>query len=236
MAEKTWDPDFGPSYTPPLKHPANYDDKIGNRYTRLFVIERDYNVKRESGTYWKCLCDCGNVVSVSGHNLKKGLTKSCGCLHKEIVAIKNSTHRSCKTKEYRAWRAMITRCYNPNHRAYSWYGGKGIKVHTRWKGSFENFLSDLGHAPTTKHTLDRIDSTKDYEPGNCRWATMNEQQNNRCSNLRFNFRGRAVTPAELAREFNFPYQTILNRLNSGMDAETAISKKHMQKLEEGVVT
>jgi hypothetical protein len=81
--------------------------------------------------------------------------------------------------EYRAWKAMKTRCTNPNRADWKNYGGRGISVCERWATSFENFLADVGPKPSPLHTLDRILNDGSYEPGNCRWATRGEQLKNK---------------------------------------------------------
>ncbi len=80
--------------------------------------------------------------------------------------------------EYQSWRNMIQRCTNPNNARFSQYGGRGILVCEPWK-DFLTFLADMGPRPSDTHSLDRIDNDKGYEPSNCRWATMIEQQHNR---------------------------------------------------------
>jgi hypothetical protein len=84
------------------------------------------------------------------------------------------------TAEYRAWYNMIQRCYNPKHRAYKWYGGRGITVCDRWRNSFYKFVMDVGFKPNVSgFSLDRINNDGNYEPGNCRWATHIEQNHNK---------------------------------------------------------
>lgn len=76
------------------------------------------------------------------------------------------------------WRTLKNRCRNPNATAYRWYGGRGIDVCDKWANSFQAFLDDVGMPPSKKHSLDRIDNTKGYEPGNVRWATPQQQADN----------------------------------------------------------
>jgi hypothetical protein len=83
------------------------------------------------------------------------------------------------TPEYMAWSGARQRCHNPKNPAYYRYGGRGIEVCDRWRNNFAAFLEDMGRRPSADHSLDRKDNDKGYEPGNCRWATMIEQQHNR---------------------------------------------------------
>ena len=84
-------------------------------------------------------------------------------------------------QEYKSWISMKSRCNGPNSTNYKYYGGRGITVCERWD-SFNNFLADLGPRPEGM-TLDRIDSNGNYEPGNCRWATVTNQNQNRSNTV-----------------------------------------------------
>jgi hypothetical protein len=79
---------------------------------------------------------------------------------------------------YEMWKMMRKRCYWPKHHGYQNWGARGIKVCGRWRSSFWNFVEDMGERPAGM-VLDRIDNDGDYEPGNCRWATHSQSQENR---------------------------------------------------------
>lgn len=112
---------------------------------------------------------------------------------------------------------MIQRCYDPNNISYKWYGGKGIGVAPEWM-NFETFLADMGDKPTPKHTIDRIDANKNYEPTNCRWATQKEQRRNRRDNkltlekarIIRQRKGEGCAIVQLAREFGVSIQLVSN--------------------------
>lgn len=156
-------------------------DFIGQHFGRLIVLYRAPS--RNYITYWHCRCSCGNNCEVSAANLKKG-TQSCGCLWIEkcqrIGHLSTRIHGQAfnRTKTYMTWRGMKERCGNPKNISYKYYGAKGVRVCARWENSFVNFFADMGHKPD-KHQLDRINPYGNYEPRNCRWATLKEQRANR---------------------------------------------------------
>ena len=158
-------------------------DLSGKRFGRLTVLKQ---VKKGKLIYWECLCDCGNIFKVNGRALRRGHTKSCGCLQRETASkifFKHGHSIGKRTKIYHAWTSMLDRCRNPNCQKYKWYGGKGITVCDQWL-KFENFLKDMGDPPKNM-TLDRIDNDGNYEPGNCRWIKWVEQGQNK-SNVKLN--------------------------------------------------
>lgn len=83
-----------------------------------------------------------------------------------------------RTRTYRSWQAMKERCTNPSNTSYERYGAVGVTVCARWFSSFENFLDDMGECPAGL-SIDRIENSKGYEPGNCRWGTADQQSQNR---------------------------------------------------------
>jgi len=198
---------------------------IGERFGRL-VVQTSVG-KNPNGRYlWLCLCDCGNFWTVLGHNLRTGHTQSCGCLNNELVLKRITTHGHRKhgltTFVYRCWAHMMQRCYNPNNSQYNNYGGRGIKVCERWLHSFENFYEDMGNCPTGM-TLDRKDNDGDYEPENCRWATWEEQENNRRNNHWVEYRGERKTIAQWERYLGVNKGTIRSRLHRGCSIERSLA-------------
>jgi len=124
--------------------------------------------------------------------------------------------------EYRVWQGMLTRCRNPRRQNYPHYGGRGITVCAEWSTSYAAFLQDVGRRPTAHHSLDRIDNTRGYEPGNVRWATAKEQAHNTRRNRQLTARGVTLPLCDWARRLGVDRMTITRRLKLGWTVEAAV--------------
>ena len=159
----------------------------GKKFGRLYVLESAGSDSR-GNQLWSCECECGNIITAKGYNLTGGVTHSCGCFKKEQLKKSITKHGHYYTRLRNVWNTMLQRCSNENTKAYKWYGARGIKVCAEWKNSFPAFREWAlanGYDETAKRgdcTIDRINVDGDYEPSNCRWTTMAEQQRNRRNN------------------------------------------------------
>ena len=152
---------------------------IGKKFGNLTVVSRAENTKWGTSR-WNCICECGNSTIVYGTHLTSGRSTSCGCHHREWCSKQFSTHGDTGTRLHRIWKAMKSRCSNPNLPFYKYYGGKGIKVCAEWSNDYISFKEwSLSHGYKENLTIDRIDPDGNYEPNNCRWVTMTVQNRNK---------------------------------------------------------
>jgi hypothetical protein len=189
-------------------------DMTGFRSGKLVAIAKAEG-RSKKRAYWLCQCDCGNYRIVMGKYLRHHEVKSCGCLHRQQIG-GHAKHGHARqhgiSQTYTTWAGMIQRCCNPKNPGYYKYGARGIRIARRWF-RFENFLHDMGERPTGK-TIDRIDNTGDYKPGNCRWATPKEQANNSRRVRMITFKGKTQNLSDWAKEIGITSGTLYVRLKT----------------------
>jgi hypothetical protein len=183
--------------------------EIGERYGRLVVTLAP--IREGRYLYAEVLCDCGQVKVVIQNSLLKGLSKSCGCLNKEMIAARSVTHGMRGHRVYPVWNMVVQRCTNPNHPQWKDYGGRGITVTKRWL-KFENFLADMGEPPDAKLSIERKNNNLGYYKANCKWATRKEQARNKRNNRMFEYMGKERCVAEIAEMTSMPYMRLYQRL------------------------
>ena len=197
-----------------------YTERIGTRIGRLTVIEL---LKESDGSIsFSFVCDCGNTGKRRIQQISTKRMSSCGCYKMERAFKLNSTHNKSKSPEYGAWQNIKHRCLNKRSKAYSQYGGRGIKICERWIGSFENFISDMGERGEKDLSIERINVNGDYEPENCKWATTKEQARNKTNSRKFKVFGNDYFLDDLAIEFNVHPGSFRNRIKNGETNEQAV--------------
>ena len=196
----------------------------GQQFGRLTVIERVESPRAQA--QWRCVCDCGKETVVRSQDLRSGHTKSCGCYGLEVSVSHTpsfSTHKESRSRLYRVWIGMKGRCNNCKNKAYSYYGGRGIKVCQEWGTSYEAFREwALASGYQDALTIDRIDVNGNYCPENCRWVDMKTQMNNTRANRRITQNGETRTMAEWAERTGIAYETIRYRATSGKPADDVL--------------
>lgn len=210
-------------------------DITGQRFGYLVAIKLadPLITPREKKRRWKCKCDCGNTAIVLQTNLIQGKQTSCGCKHFDRIR----THGLARTRLYRIWRNMRTRCQNIKSPSYQDYGAKGISVCEEWN-NFEHFKDwALSNGYSEELTIDRIDYNGNYEPNNCRWATIKEQMNNKSDNIVIKCDGESHTLMEWHEITGIAYGTLKGRYKRGWSAEqimhTPVDKTKSHRKQKG---
>ena len=193
----------------------------GKRFGKLLAV-RPTQERRRSSIMWECVCDCGVTKNAPSHDLVRGNIVSCGCHGRSILGNITRTHGKSLTPEHIIWKLMRQRCANPNTERFNRYGGRGIKVCSRWD-DFAAFLSDMGPRPSPEHSIERINTNGDYEPKNCRWATRIEQANNTCANRIIIHHGETKTLTQWARSVGLKEGTLRYRLKRGWDVDKSLT-------------
>lgn len=192
----------------------------GDRFGRLTAVE--YVGERR----WRCICDCGGQRTSRADHLASGATRSCNCLRSDAMRKHGWSH----TPESAAYSKARERCYKVNDARYHTYGARGIRMCDRWllgeggRSGFECFIADMGPRPSAGHSLDRIDSNKDYSPANCRWATEQMQQRNRTNNRIVHAWGEDMPLVAALERAKMTPRSFYLRVNKGWSETRAIEE------------
>lgn len=168
-------------------------------------------------------CRNGHDLTPENVRIRKDRRNCIECLTCQAAGMRRFKN---KRPLYDIWKKMIQRCYDPTFKDWNIYGGRPgnpVTVCERWMLSYEDFESDMGRRPSMQHTIDRIDGTKGYEPGNVKWSTATEQARNTSTNVFIEHRGLRLTIAEWAERYGFKYDTLFQRLNRGWSVETSLT-------------
>lgn len=202
------------------------ENLIGQKFGRLTVVsESNYYVSPtgNKSVRWNCVCECGKSILASTNQLRNGIIVSCGCYGREIARKTHTTHGLTNSRIYHIWRGIKDRCYDEKKDSYPYYGGRGITVCGEWQNDFQAFYDwAMANGYDENLTIDRIDTNGNYEPSNCRWATMEEQQNNKRNNRFFNIEGQALTLPQISKKYNINLYVLKNRVRKGWDITEAV--------------
>lgn len=187
--------------------------------TRLTITSPPFHVDGEIVVEVKC--DCGKEFTALRRNVLSGNTRSCGCLRRDNFYKIITKHGLSRHPLYNRWCLMIKRCEDPKCDQYSDYGGRGIKVCDKWRHSFPDYLKDVGELPFEGAEVDRIDNNRGYEPGNVKWSTDLEQNNNSRKCRKITLNGETLSFTQWARKLEYCNASLQYRLEN-MPLEEAL--------------
>lgn len=203
---------------------SKFINYIGQKFHKLFVL--DCHKDEQGVTRFKCLYDCGNIANIRCYSVISGNTKSCGCNHHLSI----TKHNMRYTRFYSIWHSMRRRCDCLSGKNYHYYHSKGIRVCDRWydflnfkKDMYESYLKHVNEFGEKNTTIDRIDNNKGYSLDNCRWATQQEQQENKCTSRLITFKGETHTIRGWAKIMCVCNTTLRGRINRGWPIEKALT-------------
>lgn len=198
------------------------EDIIGKKYGEWTILGYAPKVNRMKRV--KCQCSCGKICERYFKHLKNGASKSCGhqnwkenCRQIGKRNLKYTNFNVADTRLYSTWKNMKRRCYDKSNTNFKYYGARGIKVCKEWENDFMNFYNwAISNGYQENLTIDRINVNGNYEPNNCRWATLTEQSNNRRDNKNskyLTYNGITKTVSQWCKEYNINYSTLSCRVN-----------------------
>jgi len=213
-------------------------DLTGRKFGLLTVLRRVENKCNRSR--WECMCDCGSLTVAYSNMLITGRHVSCGCLKAQRIGKLNYKHgqsnaikRGKGTRLYESWKGMKARCYYLKHKDYKSYGGRGIIICEEWRGNYLSFYEwAIANGYKEGLTIDRKDSDGPYSPDNCRWTTMEVQNNNKSCVRKITANGETHTIAEWAKITGINKRLIAQRVDHGIPVDKIFlpaRKAHKEK-------
>lgn len=192
------------------------EDFIGKSFGYWTVISSLENKSNKKS--FLCRCRCGKERVVNANTLKLGTSKSCGCYHMDEMKERQTTHGQTGTRIFNIYCNIKQRCYNENNKRFHDYGGRGIRMCEEWSNSFQSFYEwSIENGYSEELTIDRKDVNGNYEPQNCRWATMIEQANNKRTNINFTFFGVTKNLKEWCNCIGENYNKMYSRYSKGCE-------------------
>ena len=198
---------------------------LGQVFGEFTVVGGPFPAEKEGRTGWTLRHTCGATIARTSHSLRYNPRTFCpGCMVKhgnrtertqeqrDAIGARTRTHGLRQTPEYLVWNAMRSRCNNPNVESYARYGAIGVRVCDAWNASFEAFIRDVGRRPSPKHSLDRLENSGNYEPGNVEWRTAKQQARNRRSTFMVQTPTGLRALADLAEEAGLPVALVRERI------------------------
>lgn len=193
-------------------------DLCGQKFNKLLIVERRGSDKL-GHPLWLCKCDCGNYKICRGDKVKTGKIKSCGCNNQQ------QDHGLCHTRLYHIFVGMKDRCYNKHNSRYKNYGNRGIKICDEWLTDFVKFYSwAMENGYREGLTIERVDVNGNYEPNNCSWITIEEQQKNKTNSIILDYNGKSLCISEWAKILNIPASKLYRQYHKGLPVEQILKE------------
>lgn len=204
---------------------SKYVDLSGTKFGRLSVIKLG-NPSKRGRRRWVCKCDCGKETLSDEYQLKKGITKSCGCYSREKIVKSVTKHGMNKTKLHKTWEQMRKRCRLKTYEHYDKYGGRGIKVCEEWDKDFIPFRDwSLANGYEEGLEIGRIDVNGNYEPSNCRFVTKTENIRNRTNTIKVVWLGKEMSFAEWCEMYGIRYKWAWKKRKDGCSLVEILTTK-----------